>query len=263
MSFDADWLSLREPADRAARHQGLMETCARHLAPVADPLIIDIGCGTGSTLRSLSNVMPGDARWLLVDNDPRLLDRAAELSGDKARADYQQLDLNALDRLPLESAAMVTASALFDLCSEAFTSAFSDVLSRHRIGLYAALNYNGRIGWSVSHPLDESVVESFNRHQQTDKGFGVALGPAAAERLEALLESRGFKVETGDSPWRLSGESAALQKAFVEGFRQPLQEIGGLSSGEIEDWIAFRIAATALQDSHCTVGHTDIIALPA
>ncbi|MBB4122730.1 methyltransferase domain-containing protein [Martelella radicis] len=263
MSFDADWLTLREPADRAARDRGLMDEFTGHIGRISSPLIIDIGCGTGSTLRSLSDVMPPDARWLLADNDPLLLDEAERRSGGAAHISFQRLDLNDLGGLPLQEAAMVSASALFDLCSEAFSAAFAGKLADRSVGLYAALNYDGRIVWSLSHPLDDVVVAAFNRHQQTDKGFGVALGPAAAGRLASLFSGRGFRVSTADSSWRLSGENAALQRAFIEGFRQPLQEIGGLTSGDIEDWIAFRLAVMEEPGSLCTVGHADLLALPS
>ena len=263
MSFDADWLTLREPADRAARDQGLIDKFARRLATVAKPLIIDIGCGTGSTFRSVSEVVHDGTEWLLVDNDPLLLEKAQQQCQGAADITLQRQDLNDLDNLPLDKTTMVTASALFDLCSEAFSSAFAAMLARHAVGLYAALNYDGRIGWSASHPLDDAVVAGFNQHQQTDKGFGVALGPEAVKRLATLFAGHGFQVETADSTWHLSRQSAALQRAFIEGFRQPLQEIGVLTPGDIELWIAFRLAAIDMPGSTCTVGHTDLIALPA
>ncbi|TNB49658.1 methyltransferase domain-containing protein [Martelella lutilitoris] len=262
MSFDADWLTLREPADKAARDERLVEAFARHLSGAAKPLVIDIGCGTGSTLRCLAHAVPADKNWLLLDNDPLLLKEAERRSEAHAGIALRRHDLNDLVGLPLEDAAIVTASALFDLCSEDFSARFAERLAVCSVGLYAALNYDGRIDWSEAHPLDETVVAAFNRHQQTDKGFGVALGPKAAARLAVLFGDHGFRVETGESPWRLSSDSAPLQKAFIEGFRQPLQEIGGLRSSDIDDWIAFRLAAAEKPGSHCTVGHTDLLALP-
>ena len=53
MGFSPTWLSLREPADRRARSADLGETLARHLARRERPLILDLGCGTGSNLRAL------------------------------------------------------------------------------------------------------------------------------------------------------------------------------------------------------------------
>ncbi|AJY45905.1 methyltransferase domain-containing protein [Martelella endophytica] len=261
MSFAADWLTLREPADRAARDRGLVDKFARRVAANAAPLIIDIGCGTGSTLRSLSGDVGSVTEWLLLDNDPLLLEEAARLCGAGEPVTFRQHDLNDLGELPLDNAAMVTASALFDLCSEAFARAFAETLADRSVGLYAALNYDGRIEWTLPHPADDAILAAFNRHQQTDKGFGVALGPAATGRLATLFGGHGFQVETAISPWQLSRRDKALQKAFIEGFRQPLLEIG--EPVDIEDWIAFRLAAIDRPDSHCTVGHVDLLALPA
>ena len=46
MGFSADWLALREPADHAARDGDLLAAAAQ----VAGAVIVDLGCGTGSTL---------------------------------------------------------------------------------------------------------------------------------------------------------------------------------------------------------------------
>ncbi|WP_370582807.1 methyltransferase domain-containing protein [Paracoccus sp. NBH48] len=51
-----------------------------------DPVVLDLGCGTGSTLRTLGPHLPDNARWHLVDNDPALLERAAtEAPGPRHR----------------------------------------------------------------------------------------------------------------------------------------------------------------------------------
>ncbi|WP_319518675.1 class I SAM-dependent methyltransferase [uncultured Martelella sp.] len=263
MSFDAAWLSLREPADRAARNGRLVDVLARHLAAKRKPLILDIGCGTGATFRSLSGKVSADAEWLMLDNDPLLLEEAQRRTGAGDRVSFRRHDLNDLDGLPLEDAAMVTASALFDLCSLAYSAALADRLAARGCGLYAALNYDGRIHWSRPHALDDDVVAAFNRHQKTDKGFGPALGPDAATELSNLFKGHGFRVETEHSPWRMNRESAALQRAFIAGFRQPLEAVGGFTSKDIADWIAFRHAAIEDPDSLCSVGHIDLLALPA
>ena len=261
--FDANWLALREPADRAARNDALVAELAARLDQRAGPAaLLDIGCGTGSTWRSLSPVLPGDAAWLLLDNDPLLLAEAHRQIGAAGRVRFRRHDLNDLTGLPLDGIAVVTASALFDLCSEAFSARFVARIAGQACGLYAALNYDGAMRWSVGHPLDAAVVADFNRHQRTDKGFGPALGPDATGRLAHHLERRGYRVSLGASPWRMGRQEAALQRAFLDGFRQPLHEIGSLSGTEIEAWLAFRLAAIEAPDSLCEVGHTDLLAVP-
>lgn len=261
--FDKDWLALREPADHAARNAGLVSELARHLDPMTDRRLLDVGCGTGSTWRSLSGSLPGDVDWLLLDFDPVLLGEAERRIGAGGRVRFCQQDLNDVDGLPLDGVAVLTASALFDLCSEAFCAALVMRLAESACGLYAALNYDGKIKWSISHPLDEQVVAAFNKHQRNDKGFGAALGPEAAASLGHHLRSAGFKVQVADSPWRMDHKFAALQVAFLNGFRRPLEEIGDLSEAEIAAWLSYRISAVDRPYSLCEVGHADLLALPA
>ncbi len=58
--FSIDWLDLREPADRHARNQDLLADAltvviVRHRY---SPWLWDLGAGTGSTLRAVSQYLP-------------------------------------------------------------------------------------------------------------------------------------------------------------------------------------------------------------
>lgn len=260
--FDKDWLALREPADRAARNKGLVDDLARHLASLDNGCVLDIGCGTGSTWRSLSDHLPANVHWQLLDCDPALLAEAARQIDSTSTVAFRQHDLNDIATLPLDAASIVTASALFDLCSERFCIDLADRLASARIGLYAALNYDGVMHWSLPHPLDEQMVDLFNRHQRTDKGFGAALGPDATACLARLLTAHGFSVRIEDSPWRMDSRTAALQAEFLHGLRRPLLEMSDLSEAVINDWLEFRLSAIGQPGSSCLVGHTDLLALP-
>ncbi len=247
MSFDPDWLDLREPADRLARDPGLLAAAAAFLG---DGLAVDLGCGTGATLRAF----PSGARWRLVDRDPRLL---ALVAARARAAEICAADLADLDALPLDGARLVTASALFDLCSGAWIAAFADRLAVRRLGLYAALSYDGHMAWSPSRPDDAAVTAAFNGHQRRDKGFGLALGPDAAAALVAAFAAHGYTVRRAPSPWRLGPAAAALQTALVDGIAASAQETG---LGAAAAWDQARRAASASTD--CVVGHADVLALP-
>lgn len=260
--FDKNWLALREPADHAARNEVLLEDLARHLAGLEDARLLDIGCGTGSSWRSLNDQLPGKIAWTLLDHDPALLDEAQRRIGEGSGVAFRQHDLNDIATLPLERVCVVTASALFDLCSEGFCTALADRLAAERVGLYAALNYDGLMHWSLPQPLDEQMVDLFNRHQRTDKGFGTALGPDATACLARLLTAHGFSVRVGDSPWRMDAGTAALQIEFLRGLRRPLLEMSELSETTVDDWLEFRLSAIGEPGSSCLVGHTDLLALP-
>ncbi len=260
--FDKDWLALREPVDRRARADALVERLSRHLEEAEAPAIIDIGCGTGSTWRSLSGRVPRSATWQLLDYDPVLLAEAERRIGGASDVTFRQFDLNQFEDLPLGQVTVVTASALFDLCSADFCNRFAEALVRSRTGLYAALNYDGVIEWSVRHPLDGQVVIDFNQHQRSDKGFGPALGPDATDHLRLAFENLRYRVSVATSPWVMGPEDTDLQSAFLKGLEQPLLETGSLTAPEVKSWLDFRLEAVGQAGSSCVVGHTDILALP-
>ena len=250
MGFSADWLALRDPADRAARDPALLRQAAAAAGPA--PLVVDLGCGTGATWRALAPLLPADTRWRLVDNDPALLEIARETVGRDAEC--VTADLGDLDALPLDGATLVTASALLDLMPEAWLAGFAQ---RLQVPFYAALSYDGRMEWQPADPSDAAVTEAFNRHQRGDKGLGPALGPDAAERATALLTARGFTVHCGDSPWRLGPDMAALQRDLTAGIAAAAAETGLDTAAA---WGGTRQEAAG--QTTCTVGHLDILAVP-
>jgi SAM-dependent methyltransferase len=260
--FDAKWLRLREPVDVLARDPVLVDNFARFVASQFLPAtVLDIGCGTGSTYRSLSGRLPEGTEWRLLDYDPALLAAAEKLLGSDGIGFFRH-DLNQPAGMPLDGVSIVTASAFFDLGSAAFCDRLLGVLAEHRIGLYAALNYDGRVEWHRPHPLDARVVADFNRHQRTDKGLGPALGPTATDHLKGVLEGLAYDVVVAPSVWRISAQEADLHIAFLRGMVDPVLEVGALQPEEIGEWLAFRLAYVRGDRGGCEVGHQDLLALP-
>ncbi|MBP2550638.1 SAM-dependent methyltransferase [Neorhizobium galegae] len=260
--FDAKWLRLREPVDGLARDVALVDAFSRYVADRAPPAtVLDIGCGTGSTYRSLSQHLPAGTNWRLLDYDPSLLAAAEKQLGTDG-IEFVRHDLNQPDGMPLDGVAIVTASAFFDLGSAAFCDRLLGVLAARRIGLYAALNYDGRVEWQRPHPLDQRVVADFNRHQLTDKGLGPALGPNATEHLRTKLDALSYDVSIAPSVWRIGRDEADLHIAFLRGLVDPVLEIGTLQPEEIGEWMAFRLAYVRGERGGCEVGHHDLLALP-
>src|SRR5262249_37166920 len=68
--FSAAWLTLREPADHAARSDRLARRAGAAIGTRRPVRIVDLGCGTGSNRRYLTTRLPLPQRWLLVDRDP-------------------------------------------------------------------------------------------------------------------------------------------------------------------------------------------------
>ena len=51
--FSAEWLALREPYDRRARNADVLDAVRRHFAGQTAIAVVDLACGTGSTVRAL------------------------------------------------------------------------------------------------------------------------------------------------------------------------------------------------------------------
>lgn len=250
MGFSTDWLTLREPADRAARDPALLERAVRLAGP--HPVVMDVGCGTGSTVRTLASTLPTTRSWRLVDNDPVLLDQAQLAAGPQSSSHL--VDINQLESLPLEGVTLMTASALLDLVTEDWLGRLATLLT---VPFYAALSYNGQMQWDPADALDETVTEAFNDHQRRDKGLGPALGPTSVEKTRETFEAAGFTVLHAESRWQLGVESVELQQALVEGIAQAAEEAGETTA---RAWGDLRVAQAP--QAQCTIGHGDLLIIP-
>lgn len=275
MSFDAGWLALREPADHAARAPEVTLALARRFAGRDAVSVADLGCGTGSTVRALAPHLPARQHWTLVDHDAALLaaalgrlaawSDAASREGDvlTLRKGVARLTIEAriadLAATPLPVAAeLVTCSALLDLVSAAWLARFAAELRAAGACCHAALTYDGTERWEPPHPLDAGVHAAFLSHMRRDKGFGPALGGAAAEAALAAFGDAGFSVVSGASAWRLGGAAdAALMAETAAGIASAAAETGALTPGDAATWAAARRAATA-----ASIGHLDLFAVP-
>lgn len=257
--FDTSWLDLREPADRSARDPRLLVAAAAAAAGTSAALVVDLGCGTGSTYRAFEGALPAFMAWRFLDNDPVLLALAGERCGPAV--DLRRTDLAALGAADLAGARLVTASALFDLVSRRFVEQLAGLIRVERLALYAALSYDGTIAFDEPHPFDGPIVEAFNRHQRTDKGFGLALGPDATPTLAAVLQAEGYSIETADSPWLLGPDQIPLQQATLDGFAEAVAETQALSAEDVARWHTHR-KASAARGAGCRIGHSDLLALP-
>src|ERR1700690_81108 len=140
--FSADWLALREPHDLRARNPAVLNAVVASLAGNTAIRIVDLACGTGSTLRALSPRFAAQQNWRLADNDLSLLARASAMA-PLARVTFTTvpLDLNrdleaALDG-PID---LVTTSALLDLVSADWVERLAVEATVRSVPVYAALS---------------------------------------------------------------------------------------------------------------------------
>ncbi|MGP9789204.1 class I SAM-dependent methyltransferase [Roseinatronobacter sp. NSM] len=252
MGFAPQWLALREPADRAARDGGLLAHAARLAGP--SPVIVDLGAGTGASLRALAPHVPAGAQWRLVDNDRALLAHAVAAH---PQARPFACDLTNLADLPLSGATLVSASALLDLVSENWVRDLAQLLARHKLPFYAALSYDGVMTWQPQLAGDDAVTGAFNTDQCTDKGFGPALGPAAWSCARQVFTQAGYDVFCAPSPWVLGRDDAPLQAQLLDGIATAAARAGYTGA---QAWHDARQAL--VPRGQCLIGHQDILAVP-
>lgn len=290
--FSSDWLALREPVDHRSRNQSLQLTVLNYLAQIktvnpGSVRFIDLGSGTGSNLRALAPHLHSDQHWTLVDYDVELLRTARDTllawgdseinssdalsamnssasikplsilkQGKKIVVKFKCVDLlNDYQAILNEPADLITAAAFFDLVAEPWLAKFCATLSKP---LYTVLTYDGIEKWSPPERIDAEVLNAFHQHQRTDKGFGLALGPSAAERLENLLNAQHFTTLCVSSPWLLDRQDSRLIEQLAIGTARAVREMNVIPSLAINQWEQNR-----RQASQCEIGHIDLFAYKA
>jgi hypothetical protein len=261
--FSAQWLALREPYDARARNVGIRDAAVGSLAGHASVTIVDLACGTGSTVRTLSPHLRARQNWRLFDNNLSLLARAAAPASDGLTVTPVPLDLS----LDLEAALdgpidLVTTSALLDLVSGDWLERLVTEIAARNLPFYAALTYDGRIEFDPTDEGDAAIVASVNKHQLGDKGFGPALGPSAVDSAVARFEAVGYTVKQGSADWLFGPVDRPIQNEVLSGWAFAAREMKDPPLAVIEDWLTRRRAAVAAGHSSIRVGHVDFFACP-
>ncbi|MGP1393922.1 MAG: hypothetical protein ACTS3R_00235 [Inquilinaceae bacterium] len=281
--FDADWLSLREPFDADARDPVITQAW-RDARPRHGALsVVDLGAGTGSNFRFLAPRLGPRQDWLMIDRDPALLtvlernnrlwagqmglairsENPLHLSGVAGDLMLRAMRLDLATQfleLNLAGVHLVTGSALLDLVSAAWIDMLTGRCRDAGAALCFALTYDGRVAWQPTLEADALVLALFNRHQRSDKGFGPALGPSAAERAADRLGALGYRVTRSRSDWRLPATAQSMQRQVLAGFAAAAEDMAPERSDLITDWTAARRAAIDSGTSTLQVGHTDLFA---
>jgi SAM-dependent methyltransferase len=259
--FSVQWLSTREPYDRAARNSAVLDGLAAAFAGASAVRVTDFGCGTGSTMRAVSPRLPARQSWRLVDNDGGLLDAARKATPPGANVTTVAIDLARDIEQAFGACDLVATSALLDLVSATWLDRLVEHLVRLSRPLYAALSYDGMVALAPKTHYDEIVIAAVNRHQCTDKGFGPALGPDAAQIALERFRHAGFAVLEGRSDWQFGADDRDIQIEMLAGWADAAGEIG-IDPSIIEGWLQERRDHVRAGRSHMRVGHIDFFARP-
>jgi SAM-dependent methyltransferase len=262
MTFSVQWLALREPYDRRARSADILDKVAAAFAGRPAIAVVDLGCGTGSTVRAVGSSLPARQRWRLVDNDLGLLAQASSLARPpELLIEARTVDLVRDLELALDGALdLITTSALLDLVSPDWLERLVIEAAARRLPVYAALTYQGKAALEPAEPFDLEIVAAVNRHQRRDKGFGPALGPEAGLSAVRAFERVGYAVVTGASDWEFTPQDRDIQLEVLAGWAGAAGDLGELPQAAIDAWLTRRRELVASGRSRMRVGHVDFFA---
>jgi len=260
--FSPTWLAMREPYDQRARNPAVLDALREAFSGQASVAVVDLGCGTGATMRALAPVLPKRQSWRLVDNDLSLLARVeAPGAAPDIASTPTPLDLSHDLELALDGHVdLVTISALLDLVSPEWLDRLAVEAAARRLPVYASLTYDGQIMFDPADDLDAKVVNAFNRHQLADKGFGPALGPRAARMTIEALEKVGYKVKSGQSDWQFGPDDEEIQLELIAGFAAAARETGLVELEDLVAWTARRREMITNGMAGMLIGHLDVFA---
>jgi SAM-dependent methyltransferase len=254
--FTSEWLQLREGFDARARAPALANAFLSDIPTGA--LVADLGAGAGSNIAYLRARGGETLRWRHVDADPALIAVARRRFQGVGTIEFAQLDLALALPEALDGVAGATCAALIDLVSAAWIDHFVATLCRLRMPALIALTYDGRMEWSPRSADDGAVAVAFHRDMARDKGFGPALGPAAAHYLATRLREAGALLETKESDWRIHATHVAMITAMREGIGDAAAR--GATEAEAAAVARWRRARAMERRLGLRVGHQDLAA---
>jgi hypothetical protein len=259
------WLSLREPADAAARALDLVE----HLRRQPGPWVIhDLGCGTGAMGRWLAPLLPGAQHWVVHDRDRDLLDVAAArppgpaADGARVTVEARHSDITRLSPDDLAGATLITASALLDLLTEEELRRLVGLGSGAGCPTLLTLSVIGHVELNPAERLDRRVAAAFDAHQRRLSERGQLLGPDAAAFAAEQFRRLGAEVVLRPSPWRLNAAHSELAAEWFAGWVAAACEQEVDLRAEAEAYARRRLGQAAAGELAVTVEHVDLLASP-
>ncbi|MEV6304765.1 class I SAM-dependent methyltransferase [Actinoplanes sp. NPDC051861] len=248
--FSPDWLTLREPADAAARAADLVGEL-----PGEVRVIRDLGCGTGSLGRWLAPQLPTPQHWVMTDRDPALLRLAADGMPSEVTVSTHLRDVTELTVADLAGTDLVTCSALLDLLTAEEVDGLVAVCAEARVNALFTLSVTGEVTLDPADPLDETIQDAFNSHQRREEGGRRLLGPDAPAYAVTAFEKAGARVLSRPSHWRLGPALSALTAEWLRGWT-------GAATEQRPDLVvdAYLTRRTTTVP-YASVGHRDLLAI--
>jgi len=284
-SFPIQWLHERYRFDAAARCRRLQTLVVEHFVGADHLRILDVGAGLGANTQYYANILPGDQAWTLVEQDtvlaahcvPSLAAWAVasgwesahsaagltvHLPGKRVEVRVRCASLLQVERMVAqERYDLVTANAVFDLCSYEQFCAFAAPLARWRLPLLATLNYRA-MAFTPQEAHNAAYIRLYERHMTRPQTFGVAMGPGCAERMQAVLAHLGYTVAQGCSVWSVTHADKAMLRFMLHFMRTAMTDMVRTPAAvaRLHQWLAAQHQRVGQGLLSLRVAHVDLLA---
>ena len=248
--FSADWLTIREEEDIIARDSSILECVQEHLEQATSLNILDIGSGTGATMRALFPKFKHRQIWTLLDADRKLLARSKSLNQSLVKDSTNEMHLVYFDLTKgfgylNADYNLVTTTAFLDLVSESWIKEFVQTLKDNNLAFYCSITPTNKIVIEPKISLDDKIICAFNTHRYKDKGFGKSLGGKVTDFTINNLNNSDFQVFQANKEWGCQNPDSGFRKAFytylIEGIAEAVAETKLLESAKLEHWRITRL----------------------
>jgi hypothetical protein len=264
LEFSPQWLRLREPADAAARSTELVARLRPSLASKPGLVIRDLGCGTGSLGRWLTGLLRAPQHWIMQDREPELLRHVfMGVTTANATVETRLGEVDGLRAADLAHTSLVTASALLDILTADEVRRLVAVIADAGCPALVTLSVVGQVELDPVDPLDAEIAAAFNEHQRRTVEGRRLLGPDAVEVAVDAFEQRGATVELAASPWRLGPDQSELTAEWLRGWVGAAVEQRPELVAKASAYLRKRLDQCAAGELRATVGHRDMVAIPA
>lgn len=260
----ADWLTLRRPADEAAREgtQRLLTRLSRYLraqggtAQGTSVHVIDLGAGTGANQAWLAQRLPFPTHWTLLDHDRDLLHHPVHTTnGVRVHGGLTEVP-TLLDADPAPS--ILTCSALLDLLTPGELDDLADLLTSRSLPALFSLTVTGEVTLVPADEDDARIATAFDAHQSRED----LTGPRAAAYFAARLRETGAEVVEAATPWRLTAAQGDLMTRYLTDRVDAAIEQDPSLEITARRWLDRRLQQLDRQDLAVVVGHVDLLVLP-
>ena len=226
--------------------------------------IVDLACGTGSTLRALAPRIKARQNWRLVDNDLSLLARAPQ----SRRRTSTSRPCRSISTAILKPRS--TARSIWSRRRRCSISSPTNGCERlavetaaRRLPVYAALSYDGRV------EIDAGRCR--RRRRSSPRSTRISAPTRAlvrrsgrTRRSKAIerFERVGYSVVQGPSDWVFAPTDREIQIEMLSGWAAAAREIGDMPLPDVVGWLTRRRDLVAAGRSSIRVGHVDFFARP-